>query len=62
VRRAGSSIWGFHERANAGVVFVDERSIRPNDAGGLDRNLVELWDPRGYEDWTNIVHFLKPVH
>ena len=44
----------------AGVIFVDDQTIPPNDIGGLMRALVWLWETKGNEDWQNRLIFLTP--
>ena len=51
--------WGALELVHAGVVFVDERTIRPDDFGGLIRALAWLWDHEQAADWANRIHFLR---
>jgi hypothetical protein len=43
---------------HAGVIFVDERTIAPNDFGGLTKALVRLWDAEHEEDGSNRCIFL----
>lgn len=46
---------------HGGVVLVDERTIAPNDLGGLTRALVQLWDALRGADWTNrVVYLVRP--
>ena len=51
--------WGEQGRTHGGVIFVDERTLAPNDFGGLVRALAELWDAQGEWTWTNRVVFLQ---
>jgi hypothetical protein len=44
---------------HAGVVFVDHKSIRPNDFGGLVTALATLWRSEKNADWMGRVVFLK---
>jgi hypothetical protein len=46
---------------HAGVLFVDEVSIRSSDFGGLINALVAHWQRYASEDWTNRIAFLVPV-
>ena len=43
-----------------GVVFVDHKSIRPDDFGGLVRALGALWKSEKNASWRGRVVFLKP--
>lgn len=46
---------------HGGVVFVDERSIAPNDIGGLSRALAALWDHLHSADWTvRVIYLVLP--
>lgn len=45
---------------HAGVVFVDDGSIRSSDFGGLVRALLAHWQQYGMQEWTNRVGFLLP--
>jgi hypothetical protein len=45
--------------AHGGVIFVDERTIAPNDFGGLVKALAVLWQTDGRQDWTDQVLFLR---
>jgi hypothetical protein len=56
------SEWSFiftGETPFAGIIFVDERTIAPNDPGGLVLALIALWDQNYTEDWTNRIDFLR---
>ncbi len=44
---------------HAGVVFIDDRTIRPDDFGLLVRSLITFWDVHGQRDWTNQVMYLN---
>ena len=47
--------------SHAGVVFVDDASIRGNNFGGLVMALLAHWQRYSAEEWTNRVAFLEPV-
>lgn len=51
--------WGQSGRDHAGVVFVDNYTIAPNDLGTLIRSLTALWDTCHEESWGNRVDFLR---
>ena len=53
--------WIEQETQHAGVVFVDEKSIRPNDFGGLVKALGALWKSEKTVAWNDRVVFLKSV-
>lgn len=44
---------------HAGVIFVDTRTLRPSDIGGLARALVRLWSREKDADWLNRTYFLS---
>ena len=52
-------LWAETGRSHAGVVFVDQLSIRPDDIGGLVRALAELEQRQGAMDWSGRVVFLQ---
>jgi hypothetical protein len=45
--------------SHGGVIFVDERTIAPNDFGGLVKALAAVWQASGSQDWTDQVLFLR---
>jgi hypothetical protein len=51
--------WAEEERKRGGVIFVDEKTIRPSDTGGLVRALSNLLRTTTKWDWTNRVCFLR---
>lgn len=54
--------WAEQGIDHAGLVFVDEKTIAPQDFGGLIEALCQLWKSERRRDWTNRVVFLrKPV-
>jgi hypothetical protein len=52
-------LWAETGWGHAGVVFVDHRSIPPDDIGGLERTLAELDERMGALDWADRVVFLQ---
>jgi hypothetical protein len=50
--------WSEQGIDHAGVIFVDERTIPPNDFGSLVRALASLWDAQHTHDWRNRCVFL----
>jgi len=44
---------------HAGVIFIDDRTIRPEEFGLLVRSLIAFWEARGNRDWTNQVMYLN---
>jgi hypothetical protein len=52
--------WAQARKSHAGVIFIDDKTNRPNDIGTLARSLVTLWDQRREEDWGDRVMYLRP--
>ena len=50
--------WAEANVSHGGVVFVDGKTVAPNDFGGLIRGLGALWDAYEQEDWSNWVIYL----
>lgn len=50
--------WAAETRMHAGVLLIDEKSIRQNDRGGLLRALRYFVAEQGDEDWRNQVMYL----
>lgn len=50
--------WGSAGTSHAGVVFVDERTVAPQNFGGLISALVQLWDRDHATDWRDRIVFL----
>jgi hypothetical protein len=50
--------WAMEGRSHAGVILVDQRTIRPDDFGRLIRALALLWEGEHGLDWTNRSTFL----
>lgn len=46
--------------AHAGVIFVDDASIRNDDFGGLITALLAHWSRYADENWENRIAFLEP--
>jgi len=51
--------WAVAGLTRAGVIFIDEWTIRSDDFGGLVRALERLWDREHRQDWTNRTQFLE---
>ncbi len=51
--------WAELKETHAGIVFVDERTIAPNDLPELARSLILLWDEHRNLDWSNHLAFLR---
>ena len=46
---------------HAGVIFIDRKSVRAHDVGGLVRALTAFHANFSTLDWTNLVMYLPPV-
>lgn len=44
---------------HGGVILVDERTLRPNDVGGLQRALRQLVEQSCAADWQDVAVFLR---
>ena len=53
-------LWAETGVDHTGVVFVDHKTIPPQDFGGLISALCHLWRTEQRADWTNRVIFLRP--
>lgn len=51
--------WAAAGVEHAGVVFVDQRTIRSGDVGRLVRALAALWQRERRRDWRNRIVFLE---
>jgi len=51
--------WGEIGRAHAGVVLIDDKTVRPSDIGGIQRALAALAAQSGEEAWLDRVVFLR---
>jgi hypothetical protein len=52
-------LWIEAGKDHGGVIFVDERTIRPSDFGGLIGGLQNIFDETLKWNWTNRVLFLR---
>jgi uncharacterized protein DUF5615 len=51
--------WAEQRVDHQGVVFVDSKSLRSHDFGGLVKAIVALWNSDRAMDWKNQVIFLR---
>jgi hypothetical protein len=51
--------WAQDGQKHGGVIFVDEKTIAPQDIGGLVRALTDLLKNTWGWDWTDRVYFLR---
>lgn len=51
--------WAEQEQKHGGVIFVDEKTISPSDAGGLIEALSDLWRKTAKWDWGDRICFLR---
>lgn len=54
------SKWGQANINHAGIIFIDYRSIPPNNFGRLVRAIIWLWDTQNRENWQNRIVSLQP--
>lgn len=52
--------WGQVNIDHAGVIFIDYRSIPPNNFGKLVKAIIWLWDTQNQADWNNRIIYLQP--
>jgi hypothetical protein len=52
--------WGQANINHAGIVFIDYRSIPPNNFGKLVKAIIWLWDTQNQADWQNPIIYLQP--
>jgi hypothetical protein len=50
--------WGTEGRDHAGVIFVDDRTVRSSEIGRLVRALIYYWNRESSGEWTNRAGFL----
>jgi hypothetical protein len=50
--------WGEQGISHSGVIFIDDRTIRQDDFGGIIRALAQLWEKERNADWRNRVIYL----
>ena len=50
--------WANRGSSHAGMIFIDDRTFRQNDIGGIVRALRALVTERGDEDWQNQMVYL----
>lgn len=53
--------WAEQGVRHLGVVFVDEKSIRPNSIGELVNSLAALWKSEHRSKWADRVVFLRSI-
>ena len=53
-------LWAQVGLAHAGVILIDDKTIRPNCVGGLVRALQALIAEQGEDIWIDRVIFLRP--
>ena len=52
--------WGQANIHHAGVIFIDYRSIPPNNFGKLVKAIIWLWDTQNQTDWRDRIIYLQP--
>jgi hypothetical protein len=51
--------WGAREQAHAGVIFIDNRTLPPQEFGPLMRALIAHWDLNYGAHWQGRIDFLR---
>jgi Domain of unknown function (DUF5615) len=49
--------WAATGLRHQGVIFIDERTYRPQDFAGIGDALIRIWDSLGTFEWTERVTF-----
>ena len=49
--------WAAKGLSHQGVIFVDERTYRPQDLAGIADALIRIWDSMHAVEWTDRVTF-----
>jgi hypothetical protein len=52
-------MWAEEGRRHGGVVFIDEKSVPPNEIGSLVRAMLSLFEETSDWNWTDRVCFLR---
>lgn len=50
-------VWAAKGLSHHGVIFIDERTCRPQDFAGIAEAIIRIWDDLGTFEWTNRVAF-----
>lgn len=54
--------WGQSNIHHSGVIFIDYRSIPPNNFGKLVKTIIWLWDNQNQASWRNRIIYLQPTN
>ena len=49
--------WAAKGLSHQGVIFIDERTCRPQDFAGIADALIRIWDDLGTFEWRDRVAF-----
>ncbi|MDJ0572206.1 MAG: DUF5615 family PIN-like protein [Pleurocapsa sp. MO_192.B19] len=52
--------WGQNNIQHSGVIFIDYRSIPPNNFGKLVKAIIWLWDNQHQANWRDRIIYLQP--
>ena len=52
-------VWALRSIPHGGVIFIDGKTMRPDDVGSQVRGLAVVWDRHQNDDWTNVVQYLR---
>jgi hypothetical protein len=54
--------WAEQGISHSGVIFIDDKTIRQDDFGGIIRALGQLWQKGRNENWLNrVVYLTRPT-
>jgi hypothetical protein len=54
-------LWAAEGRSHSGVVFGDERSVKPSQPGAVTAAIARLVAEIGNSDTTNLIRYLRPA-
>lgn len=52
-------LWSEEGKSHGGVIFIDWRTLAPDNFGGLVKALCTLWDAQADVSWTDRVLYLQ---
>lgn len=50
-------VWATKGRSHQGVIFIDERTYRPQDLAGIADALIRIWDGMHSFEWKDRIAF-----
>ena len=55
-------VWAAKGLSHHGIIFIDERTCRPQDFAGIADALIRIWDDMGAFEWRDRVAFASRAH